>query len=420
MSFDLKYRPRTYDDVLGQETTIQILKQFIISGRARQQSYVFCGERGRGKTTLARIFARAILCDQPVDGNPCDKCPSCLDMLKGSSDAFSEVDAATHSGKSDVQDIVNSTEYVTMSGKKRLFLLDESHQLSRQALDGLLKPLEDSEANSDDKKLVVIFATTEPQNMRDTILSRCAPAFLIRPVDAQMLVDRLVFICQKESLAYEEKALEIIVKASDLHIRDALKALEGVSMLGEINVKNTKSYLNIHSFTDLIDLLLASYESNIPEVSSILNRVLLKLSPLQCYEHLSTLCLAAYQHTLGIKNVSAMWDAADFEKLTPYKDRLLADLKKFSSAPRRATQSMLFADLMTAISLPSAPMFRAPPPKVENPLANKLTENGVYVGNVSISEKQTPKKKEISRAEFGSILREKLYGQERPEGVGSD
>ena len=146
MSLDTKYRPSTYQDVLGQAKTIKTLKGFISSKSGWRNSYLFAVPYGSGKTTLGRIMARALLCKAPVDGEPCDECSSCRAMLDGSHDSFIEVDAATNSGKADIKKLLEDLKYTSFSGSKKLYLFDESHQLSRDALDALLKPMEENDA----------------------------------------------------------------------------------------------------------------------------------------------------------------------------------------------------------------------------------------------------------------------------------
>jgi len=126
MALDTRYRPQTYGDVLGQEATVSILKQFVVEGRGFHQSYVFCGQHGSGKTTLGRILARALLCESPVDGAPCDQCSSCQTFLSGDThECFEELDAATKSGKADLARIIEDVSYSTVSGKRRIYLFDE-------------------------------------------------------------------------------------------------------------------------------------------------------------------------------------------------------------------------------------------------------------------------------------------------------
>lgn len=247
MSLDTKYRPRTYDDVLGQRASVKVLKGLVSSGAGWRQSYLFAGPYGSGKTTLARILARALLCEKTNEGEPCDVCPSCVSMMEGGSSNFVEVDAATNSGKADVKKILEELDYSSFAGSKRLYLFDEAHQLSKDALDALLKPMEENSRGSLDKRLVVIFATTEPERMRQTVLSRCAPAFIIHHVKSEEIADRLEMVCEKEGYTSERDALMLIADISEGHIRDALKALEGVgsSNSGHVGVKAVRSYLHV-------------------------------------------------------------------------------------------------------------------------------------------------------------------------------
>ena len=126
MALDTRYRPQVYADVLGQQATVSVLKQFVVWNRGYHQSYVFCGQHGSGKTTLGRILARALLCSSAVDGAPCDECESCLLLLRGGThECFVELDAATKSGKSDIARILEDLSYSTVSGKRRIYLFDE-------------------------------------------------------------------------------------------------------------------------------------------------------------------------------------------------------------------------------------------------------------------------------------------------------
>ena len=122
MSLDTKYRPRTYSDVIGQNSIVKVLRGIVSSGAGWRQSYLFAGPYGSGKTTTARILARALLCENTVEGEPCDKCFSCLAMLEGNCDSYIEVDSATNSGKADVKKLLEEIDYTTFSGRRRLYL----------------------------------------------------------------------------------------------------------------------------------------------------------------------------------------------------------------------------------------------------------------------------------------------------------
>ncbi len=300
MSLDTKYRPLSYEDVLGQEATVSVLRRFVSQGRGFHQSYLFAGRHGSGKTTLGRILARALLCENPDNGAPCDVCSSCRAILEtGVSESFIEIDAATNSGKADIRKILDEINYSTFSGKRRIYLFDEAHQLSTSALDAMLKPLEEAVPGSEDRRLVCIFCTTEPEKMRNTILSRCAPAFVVKPLSAEVLGNRLAHICDKEEIPYDSEMLPLISEITELHVRDAIKAVEGVSMLGPINRENVAKYLHLDLnavYLDILSSLGVSLEKVISGMESLLNRV----SPTTCYEQLSRLSLLSYKVALGV------------------------------------------------------------------------------------------------------------------------
>jgi DNA polymerase III subunit gamma/tau len=348
MSLDTKYRPSSFNDVLGQEGSIRVLREYVKTGTGFHQSYLFAGPFGSGKTTLARILARALLCDNVSDkGDPCNVCPSCTDILNnGASANFVEIDAATNSGKQNVKNIVDRLSYSSMNGKKTLYLFDEAHRLTTEALDGLLKPMEDNDAGSENKKLVCIFCTTEPEGMRQTILSRCAPAFIIKQVAPTKIADRLEYVCGEESLPFEREALELIGEVSDCHIRDALKAVEGVSMLGEVNLKNTRDYLQVGKRNALIDVLRYVGE-NLSKSLTALNLVKEYMSPAICYDYLLDLCMEAIKLEHGVGKVKAFWEKDKIEDLVQArKDYLALIMSHISSKPFKPTFPIIVSDIV--------------------------------------------------------------------------
>ena len=345
MSLDIKYRPYRYSDVLGQDATITILKQYVVQGRGFRQSYLFCGERGRGKTTVGRILARALLCENTRDGEPCDECHSCKGLLEnGTSLDFMEVDAATHSGKGDVNKIKEEIQYSTFSGKRRIYLFDEAHQLSKDALDALLKPLEDTMPGSEDKQLTCIFCTTEPERMRATVLSRCAPAFVIQPMQPQLIADRLQHICEQEQISFEPEMLTLVAEITECHIRDALKAIEGVSMLGGVTREHVEKYLHLDLNTAYLDLLDA-IGNDLPAAFEAARRIMDRASPATCYDRLAEVSMLAFQASLG-EAVPAHWGKERLVALGAARGaQLLGYASRFAARPGRPTAAMLMMDL---------------------------------------------------------------------------
>ena len=374
MSLDTKYRPLTYDGVLGQGSTVQILRQYVKSGSGFHQSYLFAGPWGSGKTTLGRILGRSLLCAAPVEGVACDACVSCRNiLLGGTSENFVEIDAATNSGKDSIRKIVEEIQYSSFSGKQRIYLFDESHRLSTDALDALLKPMEDTSAGTQDKSLVCIFCTTEPERMRATILSRCAPAFVIKPVSPSQIGDRLEFCCKAEGIHYERDALDLIGELTECHIRDALKAVEGVSMLGVVDRVNVAKYLHLDSHKVTLEIL-ASIVDNLPEALRKTSELLQTTSPTTLYEKLAEMAMLAYRVGIGAMGVPSYLDQAEVQGVgTRTGGRLLSYASRFSSRPGRPSAAMLLCDVAQLHQDAFAPVVYA---TTSTPVLPKVVESG--------------------------------------------
>ena len=248
MSFDTLYRPRRFADVIGQQATIAMLKRLLQRGEACQSSYIFAGLSGAGKTTLARIFARAILCPNLTeDQEPCNECESCKAILEqNATDSFVELDAANNSGADTVRSIIESLAYTTFGGQsRRIYLFDEAHRLSTQAQDALLKPMEDSVAGTKDRRMVCFLCTTELEKIRTAIRSR-SHTFKIQEPTLQEILVRLEYICADQGIAFEREALSLIIEQGKGHIRDMVRSLERVSQVcGSIDLKGTREVLGL-------------------------------------------------------------------------------------------------------------------------------------------------------------------------------
>jgi DNA polymerase III subunit gamma/tau len=362
MALDTKYRPLTYGSVLGQNAAVSVLRQFVKEGRGFHQSYVFCGQHGSGKTTMGRILARALLCEAPVEGNPCDECQSCKVLLTPGAvhEGFQELDAASKSGKADLAKIIEDLSYSTFSGKRRIYLFDESHRLSKAALDILLKPMEDCVEGAEDKQLVCIFCTTEPEKMRSTIFSRCAPAFVVRAVEPEGIAKRLAWVCDQESIEYDQEALVTIAEVTECHIRDALKTVEGVSMLGKVSRDHVGQYLQLGA-NDLALSLLEAIGSDLPKAVEIATRMAMEVSPSSAYERLSEAAMCAYRSHLGVGKIPSYWPSDRVEALASRGPSLLGVASRFSAPPHRPTRHTLVLDVGTAHY---AVVSKTPPSKV--------------------------------------------------------
>ena len=214
-----KYRPHTFEDVRGREVIVRTLRNQIISGRIAH-SYLFCGTRGTGKTTIAKIFAKAVNCENPQDGSPCCECPSCKAIGADASLNVVEMDAASNNGVDDSRNIIDQVAYSPTQGKYRVYIIDEVHMLSTAAFNALLKTLEEPPSYA-----IFILATTEPNKLPITILSRCQRYDYGR-LSTETIEGRLREVADAEQLRVEDKALRYIASAADGSMRDGLSLLD--------------------------------------------------------------------------------------------------------------------------------------------------------------------------------------------------
>ena len=214
-----KWRPVSFEDVKGQDPIVQTLKNQITSERIGH-AYLFCGTRGTGKTSIAKIFARAVNCEHPVDGSPCNECPTCKAIQTGSSMNVVEFDAASNNGVENIRDIRDQVQYPPTEGRYRVYIIDEVHMLSIGAFNALLKTLEEPPSY-----VIFILATTEVHKIPITILSRCQ-RYDFKRISLDTIADRLRELTQAEQIEVEDKALMYIAKAADGSLRDGLSLLD--------------------------------------------------------------------------------------------------------------------------------------------------------------------------------------------------
>ena len=214
-----KYRPQTFEDVRGRDTIVRTLKNQIIHDRI-SHSYLFCGTRGTGKTTIAKIFAKAVNCEHPVDGSPCGECSVCRAIAQDANLNVVEMDAASNNGVDDIRGVIEQVAYSPTLGKKRVYIIDEVHMLSASASNALLKTLEEPPEYA-----IFILATTEPNRLPITILSRCQRYDFGR-LPTATIAGRLREVSDAENLRVEDKALNYIASAADGSMRDGLSLLD--------------------------------------------------------------------------------------------------------------------------------------------------------------------------------------------------
>ncbi len=240
-----KWRPLTFADVIGQQHITSTLKAQLVSGRL-SHAYLFTGTRGTGKTTCAKILARAVNCEHPVGGDPCNQCASCRGILDGSVLDVTEIDAASNNGVDNIRDLRDETRYTPAQVKKRVFIIDEVHMLSIGAFNALLKTLEEPPEH-----VLFILATTELNKVPATILSRCQ-RFDFRRIGIEDISRRLSEVAENERIPLSEGAARLIARLADGAMRDALSMLDRAAAAGAVDENSVTAALGILGQDDAV------------------------------------------------------------------------------------------------------------------------------------------------------------------------
>lgn len=262
------YRPSTFEEVAGQKHIVKTL-QNALNTQKIAHAYLFTGPRGTGKTSMAKLVAKALNCEEGI-GHQCNHCSNCLAINNGSHPDVIEIDAASNNGVDDVRDIIERVKYSPMKGRYKVYIIDEVHMMSASAFNALLKTLEEPPAH-----VIFILATTEPHKVLPTILSRCQ-RYDFTKVDEVSLEERMKEILLKESISYDEDALKLIISLADGGVRDALSLLDqSIAYAGD--------YLHLHDLEDLFGLagnkekmalLISIAHANYKEVLATMNQFL--------------------------------------------------------------------------------------------------------------------------------------------------
>lgn len=260
-----KYRPNKFDNIIGQEYIVDILKSQIITYKLAHV-YLFSGSRGTGKTTCARILSKAINCINSNDGNPCNKCINCLNIIKHATTDIIEIDAASNNGVDNIREIIDKVKYTPMNLKKRIYIIDEVHMLSTGAFNALLKLLEEPPSHT-----IFILATTEIYKIPPTILSRCQH-FNFKRIDVDKISNQILNISIKENIEINNDVAHMIADLADGSIRDALSIMDSVNINDKITYENIENILNKNSKYDIYKLFEYIISENIFESLKLINK----------------------------------------------------------------------------------------------------------------------------------------------------
>lgn len=330
-----KYRPQTFDEVVGQTHVVETLKRAVLEGRT-SHAYLFCGPRGTGKTTMARILAKALLCDAGPGVLPDGTCEQCQLIAAGNHPDVVELDAASRTGVDNVrEEIINRVNYAPTMGRAKIYIIDEVHMLTTAAFNALLKTLEEPPEH-----VVFVMCTTDPQKVPATIQSR-VQRFDFRSIGNEEMRDHLVYVCNQEGFVYEDEALDLVVRHARGGMRDALTTLEQLSVFGNgsVTLAAARDLLGETSASTLSALSLAIAQRDVPslfaQVDTLVNsgQDLLQL----------TRELAAHLRDVYVVSLAPRSDAAVAAKAAEL-DALRDEADAFGSSDRIARALSVLSD----------------------------------------------------------------------------
>lgn len=272
MSYQALYRtwrPQKFEDVVGQEHVTKTLQNALLQEKV-SHAYLFSGPRGTGKTTIAKVFAKAINCEHAPAAEPCNQCPSCLGITNGSIGDVLEIDAASNNGVDEIRDIRDKVKYAPSSVRYKVYIIDEVHMLSIGAFNALLKTLEEPP-----KHVIFILATTEPHKIPPTIISRCQ-RFEFRKISVRDIVERLTTVIDNEGTKVSDEALHIVARAAEGGMRDALSLLDQAISYSEneVTVEEVLAVTGSVSQRHLGHLAQCIYENDVPQALRIVDAIM--------------------------------------------------------------------------------------------------------------------------------------------------
>ncbi len=305
ISFYRKWRPQNFDEIIGQEYNVKTIKN-VISNNRLSHCYIFCGPRGTGKTSTARILAKAINCTKGITPDPCNKCENCASISNGSNVDVIEIDAASNRGINEIRELREKVKYLPAMLRKKVYIIDEIHMLTTEAFNALLKVLEEPPEH-----VMFIMATTEPNKVIPTIMSRCQ-RFDFFPIPMDKIKKRLLKIAKSEKIEISDAALSLISKYADGSLRDADSILEQLAAFGEnkIEVKEISSLLGAVDLDLLFELTDILIKKNLNSGIILANKIIqsnqnLKMFVSEFIDHLYDLyTIKNFDNPFEIVNIS--------------------------------------------------------------------------------------------------------------------
>lgn len=330
-----------FGDVLGQDGAVKVLKSRLAKGTAHDTSYIFSGGAGRGKTTLGRILGRSLLCQHLTpEFEPCNQCDNCKDALSETSTILSEMDAASRGTIEHTRAIVDSLAFGVQGASKRVYIIDEVHRMGRDAQDVLLKPIED-------KQLVCIFCTTEPEKIRGPIRSRCEE-YKIRKITREDVLKRMAWILDREKVEFDPDAVLTVIDHSGGHVRDVINKLEMIAQLGPLSVEAVRDNLNLSAVSTYYRILLAL--GNPTEAISLAEEACDRVGHEDVSEGIAEAAMNAYRLAHKMEAEFSYFDRDLATKVYAlYKDQTLS-LAEYFLRSYKVSRMALFGDILACHS----------------------------------------------------------------------
>jgi DNA polymerase III subunit gamma/tau len=376
--FGVEFRPLTFDDVYGLDVVKRVLRGNLKLGEFHA-GYLFIGTHASGKTTIGRIFARSILCEnRREDMSPCNECPSCRAFLEGRNSGYLEVDAANNGTKDKIQEIKDMLTYESISGKK-IILFDEAHNITKEGKDALLLTLE-----SGDPNVIILFCSTEADKMPNTIRSRCCDFRFSEPSESSIL-QKLEKICSVKKIKYDKEALHIILKAVGRHYRDAENKLQQITMIGDVTIENVQIVVSLYD-NEIVSLLLA-LPKDLSQSIKIIDKLVNQMDVRQIYESILRLINDAIKSANGVTFESSYYASLIGTLRDNYGDVLFQLLDYILNKDKLNDLTMLQSDILI--------------------LHYKFLKGGIKFRAFEAPVQANPKKKINDVAETKSVLEDK-------------